>query len=87
MIFSNKQTSVRQFRWAPALFFILFSGTAATSETRYDIGGRLSAEGIYATYPDDSVAGEVAGSSTLDTNGAVFIPDADRSTMPCTLFS
>ena len=79
MIFGSEQPVFCRLRWFLAILYFVFSGIALAEETGYDIGGRLSAEGIYATYPNDSVAGEVAGSSTLDTNGAARIMvKADR---------
>lgn len=73
MISSSRQPAFYRFRRALLPILVLLSGLAVADETRYDIGGRLSAEGIFVTYPDDSVTGQVSGSSTVDTNGVARV--------------
>ncbi len=48
---------------------VLLACTAGAAETRYDFGGRISAEGVAATYPDNSVFDEFIGSPAYDANG------------------
>lgn len=61
------------------LVLMLASFGAAAEETVFDIGGRLRAQVVGATYPEDSVFRQFTGSNTKDLNtGARVVFTVDR---------